>query len=351
MDGFWLRKRLMLCCLICTVILQTLVSETADITLADAAARTGTDLYWDPLTGSGIFSKNGHQVAFRVGQQLMLLDYTRIAVTDPPVMSDGTAYVTEQFVADAAALFDVNLPEAFYRVGAILIDPGHGGKDPGTIGTYKKNGKEITLYEKDIALSVSNKLADQLRNAYPDKKIIMTRSDDTWLSLEQRVDIANSIQLEPHEAIIYISVHVNASLNKTASGYEVWYLTPDYRRTVLDSSNIDADDEALIPILNSMLEEEYTTESVLIAKFIMDGLTAQIGNDSPSRGIKAEEWFVVRNANMPSVLVETGFVTNEKEAELLGSDDYLRKIALGIYNGVVAFVTHFERSRGFTGLL
>ena len=136
MDGFWLRKRLMLCCLICTVILQTLVSETADITLADAAARTGTDLYWDPLTGSGIFSKNGHQVAFRVGQQLMLLDYTRIAVTDPPVMSDGTAYVTEQFVADAAALFDVNLPESFYRVGAILIDPGHGGKDPGTIGTY-----------------------------------------------------------------------------------------------------------------------------------------------------------------------------------------------------------------------
>ena len=207
------------------------------------------------------------------------------------------------------------------------------------------------MYEKDIALSVSNKLADQLRNAYPDKKIIMTRSDDTWLSLEQRVDIANSIQLEPHEAIIYISVHVNASLNKTASGYEVWYLTPDYRRTVLDSSNIDADDEALIPILNSMLEEEYTTESVLIAKFIMDGLTAQIGNDSPSRGIKAEEWFVVRNANMPSVLVETGFVTNEKEAELLGSDEYLRKIALGIYNGVVAFVTHFERSRGFTGLL
>ena len=267
MDGFWLRKRLMLCCLICTVILQTLVSETADITLADAAARTGTDLYWDPLTGSGIFSKNGHQVAFRVGQQLMLLDYTRIAVTDPPVMSDGTAYVTEQFVADAAALFDVNLPESFYRVGAILIDPGHGGKDPGTIGTYKKNGKEITLYEKDIALSVSNKLADQLRNAYPDKKIIMTRSDDTWLSLEQRVDIANSIQLEPHEAIIYISVHVNASLNKTASGYEVWYLTPDYRRTVLDSSNIDADDEALIPILNSMLEEEYGELQYALVKY------------------------------------------------------------------------------------
>ena len=140
---------------------------------------------------------------------------------------------------------------------------------------------------------------------------------------------------------------MNSSLDKKARGYEVWYLSPGYRRTVLEKGK--ADDPKLFPILNSMMEEEYTTESILIAKFIMDGLAAQIGNLSSPRGIKAEEWFVVRNSNMPSVLVEVGFVSNYDEAKLLNDESYLQKTAFGIYNGVAAFVTHFERSRGFTG--
>ena len=101
--------------------------------------------------------------------------------------------------------------------------------------------------------------------------------------------------------------------------------------------------------MNSMMEEEYTTESILIAKFIMDGMQAQVGTLSQARGIKAEEWFVVRNSNMPAVLVELGFVSNEKEGVLLTDESYLQKLSLGIYNGLSAFVTHFERSRGFTG--
>ena len=86
----------------------------------------------------------------------------------------------------------------------------------------------------------------------------------------------------------------------------------------------------------------------MIAKFIMDGLQSQIGDQSKARGIKAEEWFVVKNSNMPSVLIELGFVSNEKEALLLNNDTYLKKAALGIYNGIAAFITHFERSKGFT---
>ena len=70
---------------------------------------------------------------------------------------------------------------------------------------------------------------------------------------------------------------------------------------------------------------------------------------SSARGIKAEEWFVVRNSNMPAVLVELGFLTNQKEGLLLKDESYLQKLSLGIYNGLSAFVTHFERSRGFTG--
>ena len=97
-----------------------------------------------------------------------------------------------------------------------------------------------------------------------------------------------------------------------------------------------------------MLEEEFTTESIMIAKFIMDGMKAQIGKESVARGIKAEEWFVVKNSNMPAVLIELGFLTNEKEAKNLINDTYLKKTTLGIYNGISAFITHFERSKGFT---
>ena len=125
-------------------------------------------------------------------------------------------------------------------------------------------------------------------------------------------------------------------------------MSPGYRRTLIKNTNNDKDKEVL-PILNSMMEEEFTTESILIAKYIQDGMKAQVGSLSVDRGIKEEEWFVVRNANMPSVLVELGFVTNEEEAKLLFDKNYLRKLSLGIYNGLTAFVTHFERSRGFTG--
>ena len=337
-------KRLFSCLVIVFFCFSPFFAQSFD--LAEAAQQTGAELYWDSLSGSGILEKNGHQICFRAGDQLVLLNYTRLAIVDPPENKSGTIYVTQKFIDVANNLFSQNEPETYYKVGAILIDPGHGGRDPGAIGSYKKNGKTVSLQEKDLTLSISKLLAQQLQTTYPDKDVILTRSDDTWLTLEQRVDIANSIRLEPHEAILYISIHINASLDKNASGYEVWYLSPGFRRKVLESTG---ENQELENILNSMMEEEYTTESVLIAKFIMDGLEAQIGKQSKSRGIKAEEWFVVRNTNMPSVLVEAGFITNEKEAALLGDSQYLQKITQGIYNGLSSFITHFERSRGFTG--
>ena len=129
-------------------------------------------------------------------------------------------------------------------------------------------------------------------------------------------------------------------VNKETTNEEVLLLASEYN----GSPSIEVNGN--VPYFG---EEEYTTESVLIAKFIMEGLDAQIGKQSKSRGIKAEEWFVVRNAHMPSVLVEAGFITNEKEAALLDDAQYLQKITQGIYNGLSSFISHFELSRGFTG--
>ncbi len=314
--------------------------------LNEKAAESGMTLYWDTLSATGIIEKNGHQISFQAENPLCMLDSSALIITDAPVLKDGKLYVTDGFISSAEEYFKSAGGADGFKIGAILIDPGHGGKDPGASGTFKVNGKTIKVQEKDVVLSIGKMLYSRLKAAYPEKQIIMTRYGDTFPQLSERTDIANNVKLGANEAILYVSIHANASLNKASSGYEVWYLSPGYRRTVLDKSATGGDN-SLFPILNSMMEEEYTTESILIAKFIMDGLGAQIGNLSKARGIKAEEWFVVRNANMPSVLVEVGFVTNEKEALNLNTESYLQKIALGIYNGISAFVTHFERSRGF----
>ncbi len=315
--------------------------------LITSAEKTGAQVYWDSLSGSGLLEKNGHQISFRAGDNLVLQDYKTLAITDAPELKDGVLYVSKNFLSNAEKLFKIENNESGYKIGAVLIDAGHGGKDPGAMDTHTVNGKKITVKEKDVNLAVAKMLCARLKSAYPDKKILMTRESDVFLSLAQRTEIANSVKLKDGEAILYISIHVNSSLDKKASGYEVWYLSPGYSRTVLDKNATD--DKNLFNVMNIMMEEEYLTESILIAKFIMDGLQTQVGNLATPRGIKAEEWFVIRNSKMPAVLVELGFLSNQKEAALLVDNSYLQKLSLGIYNGLAAFVTHFERSRGFTG--
>lgn len=319
-----------------------------DIALLEKSKTNGMSLYWDSLSECGILEKNGHQLSFRNGESLVLLDSVKMAITDAPELKNNQLYVSNKFLSDAEEFFNQK-SEVPFKVGAILIDAGHGGKDPGALKTYKINGKDVTIREKDINLKVAKMLYERLHAAYPQKQIILTRSTDVFLTLGERTDIANNVKVGENEAVLFISIHVNSSLNKSSSGYEVWYLSPGYRRTVLDKSAVD-NDKNLFTIMNSMLEEEYTTESIMIAKFIMDGLQAQIGKESTARGIRAEEWFVVKNSNMPAVLIELGFVSNQKEALLLNDEKYLKKATLGIYNGITAFVTHFERSQGFTSV-
>ncbi len=320
------------------------------VQLLPSAQENGMEFFWDTFTGAGILEKNGHQFSFMAGESIAILDSSLLILTDAPsVDKNGTLLVSQKFLEDVKEHLDSDFSKGGYRIGAILIDPGHGGKDPGAVGNFTVNGKNVKVQEKDVVLSVGTKLCALLKKQYPQKQILMTRSKDIFLTLNQRTEIANGVKLGENEAILYISIHANASLDKKASGYEVWYLSPGYRRTVIDKSAAD-NDMTLFPILNSMMEEEYTTESILIAKFIMDGLQLQIGDKAKARGIKAEEWFVVKHSNMPSVLIEVGFVTNQQEALNLNTDAYLQKTAAGIYNGINAFVTHFERSRGFTSI-
>ncbi|MDR0411974.1 MAG: N-acetylmuramoyl-L-alanine amidase [Treponema sp.] len=238
-----------------------------------------------------------------------------------------------------------------FRVAAIIIDPGHGGKDTGAIGTPIIDGKKTTIQEKGIALTVSKDLYVQLVKAFPDKQILMTRNDDSTISLEKRVSFANAVNLAQNEAIIFVAVHCNAAPYKAnARGYEVWYLPPDVRRSLINKSTFDGPAE-VIPILNSMKEEEFTIESRLLASTILKRFDEVIGKSSPSRGIKEEEWYVVKKANMPSVLVELGFITNASDARLLTDSTYVKNYSNALFEGISDFVAIYEQPGGFSVFL
>ena len=323
-------------------------SSAKGLNLMTEAQENEITLHWDPLSRSGMLEKNGRYISFSVGNGYILKDFTLIVKEDAPFMEDNILKVSQSFMTSVENFFNGKLDISSYKIGAILIDPGHGGKDPGALKEWTFDGKKVLVQEKDVTLAVGLMLRDHLQGAYPDKRILMTRSTDVYLKLEERTEIANSVRLNENEAILYVSIHVNASLDQTVSGYEAWYLTPDYRRQVLDKKV--SDDEDIQSILNDMMEEEYTLESILISKFVLEGIEGQVGKLSSSRGMKANDWFVVKNSMMPSVLLEIGFLTNETEARLLADESYLKKVALGVYNGLQAFVSHFERSRGFTGV-
>ena len=298
-------------------------------------------LNWDPLTGAGSLEKNGAFVSFALDQPFLVFDWKRLAKVPAPYIQDGAVFLGEEFQAGVRNFFDEGSEPAreHYSVAAILIDPGHGGKDTGAIGEIAG----MRLLEKDITLEVSRRVVDLLKSRYPLRRILVTRKGDSYPTLDDRVAMANSIDMTKEEAVIYVSIHANASFNRTAKGYEVWYLNPEYRRTVVDDETVREKGKDIAPILNAMLEEEFTTESIILARKVYERLGTELGPQSPGRGIRPEEWFVVRNAKMPSILIEMGFITNPDEGRLLAGSGYLRRIGDAIYNGIVDFIDHFER--------
>ncbi|MDR1352315.1 MAG: N-acetylmuramoyl-L-alanine amidase [Treponema sp.] len=324
------------------------------LSLDDAMKAIGPDpaFRWDPFFRTGNISLSGHHASFSAaypGEQApVIFDSREILSLPAPWLENGLLRFPESFVAGIKRAFDDSiLSEQFrYRIAAIVVDPGHGGRDPGAQGTHTINGKTLTLSEKDITLKSSLSLYSRLSAAYPDKRVLLTRDRDVYPTLEERTLLANSVPLKDNEAILYVSIHANASLNRNARGYEVWYLSPDYRRDLIDKEKFQ-DSAEIIPIVNDMLQEEFTNESIMIAQAINRRIGEAMGRSLPARGLKAEEWFVVRNVRMPSVLVELGFVTNPADAEILNSEESLKKLTEAIYKGITDFVTSFESSGGF----
>ncbi|MDR2768039.1 MAG: N-acetylmuramoyl-L-alanine amidase [Treponema sp.] len=327
-------------------------ARSGKIYTLDEAQKELGPLTWDPFFQSGVFVKGEHRLNFYTGaageQGMALLDSRELVTLYLPYLENGRLLFPASFVEPVRAAFSRILEEdrTRFRIAAVIIDPGHGGKDSGAVGTHTVNGKTFRSVEKEITLAVSKNLSTLLGAAFPDKRILLTRTGDSYPTLEERVGIANAVPLRENEAIIYVSIHANASLNKAARGYEVWYLPAETRRTLIDREKY-ADAEEVIPILNDMLEEEFTSESTRIGQFILNRFREALGSRIPARGLKAENWYVIRNARMPAVLVELGFVTNLQDAQFMASEEGLKSYAASLYKGITDFIEEFEKSGGY----
>ncbi|WP_342544610.1 N-acetylmuramoyl-L-alanine amidase [Lysinibacillus sp. FSL W7-1291] len=175
----------------------------------------------------------------------------------------------------------------------IILDPGHGGKDPGTV--------KGSVSEKSITLKVSTQVKQLLENA--GAKVYMTRTGDTYPSLQDRVDFTQANYGE-----IFVSIHVNSAANASAQGTETYY--------AISTGDMYQEDIDLATFVNNQIVNNLNMKN---------------------RGVKQEQYYVIRNMVIPSILVELGFLTNTEDHNKMTNDQYVKLFAESIYNGILQY--------------
>lgn len=217
------------------------------------------------------------------------------------------------------------------KVRTVIIDPGHGGKDGGAAA----HG----LVEKNITLSVARRLADLIESRLG-LKVILTRSDDRFLTLSRRTKIARD-----RKADLFISLHVNANTRSSAEGFETYILNFTADRSAMavaarENASSDKSVSELEDLLQIIAKNTKIAESRTLAHALHKGAIAHLNRRWKQRdlGVKEAPFHVLAGVNVPSVLVEMGFITNKKESGRLGEAAYLDALALGLYQGLESYL-------------
>ena len=233
------------------------------------------------------------------------------------------------------------------KIRTIVIDPGHGGKDSGTMGT-----KRFKIYEKHVALAISLKLGDYIKNAFPNVDVVYTRDSDVFLELNERTELANNVNAD-----LFISIHCDGFTNSTPSGASVFVMGMSKLKANMDiaireNSAIYMEDnyqqkyEGFDPksaesyIVFSLMQNIHLNQSLKIAEEVEKEFSTKANRKS--RGVKQAPFYVISRTNMPSILIECGFLTNFKEEEYLHSEIGQEYIASAIFRGFKAYKENYE---------
>jgi N-acetylmuramoyl-L-alanine amidase len=258
-------------------------------------------------------------------------------LNSPVDIYQGAIVVPRQFKEQVFDILFRQFIPGYRRPGAgkiklkkVVIDPGHGGNDPGAIG---RNG----LKEKDVNLDIAKKLSVLLRAE--GVRTVLTRSTDKFIPLSARVNIANR-----SGADLFISIHSNAARSRSLSGFEVYYVAPsvsDSKRAAftarsaslnLKNTMFSSDSHVLKTIVWDMIYTNSRAESIDLARSLCRIMDSSI--DANILGAKFARFQVLKGITMPGILIEVGFVSNLNEERLLRTGAYRGKLAAGILEGI-----------------
>lgn len=281
---------------------------------------------------SNLEIKDGILKAIRVSQ----FNHEKVRVVlDIEAIKDYQIFMLDnpsRFVIDVYGVEGLKKVEKTLLKRRIVIDPGHGGHDPGAIGS---NG----LFEKDIVLDIAKKLKNILESN-PLYEVFLTRDKDIFLPLEERTAIANKLNAD-----LFVSLHANASPRREARGIETYLLnwTDDEeamrvaaRENAISLKKMKAMNvqfDIIKVITDDLFRQNKRDESIKLAHYVQSSLIKNLEN-SYNLGVKQALFYVLFGAKMPSVLVEVSFISNPVEEDLLSKDEYRERIAGAIFEGI-----------------
>ena len=213
----------------------------------------------------------------------------------------------------------------------IVVDAGHGGKDHGA--------KSVSgIKEKDVNIKIAKHVKAILVNRYK-YRVVMTRKDDTFISLKDRSKISNK-----RNADLFVSIHANAAKRKSAHGIETYFLGTSHNKQALETAAREnrglvksVKDDRVQQILASLITTTKINDSSRLASRVQDNLyrsSKKVNRNLKNLGVKEGPFYVLHGADMPSILVEVGFLTNRKEAKMLSQPQYVYRLAASIAEGI-----------------
>ncbi len=239
------------------------------------------------------------------------------------------------------------LPDGGYKIKTIVVDAGHGGKDPGNLGTgrYKTS-------EKHVALEVALKLGEKIKAEFPEIKVIFTRDKDLFIGLDERAKIANDANAD-----LFISIHCNAAKNIGANGTETFVLglhkteenlliAQQENSVIFMEDDYEAKYEGFDPnsaesiIALTMMQSAFLNQSIELSAHVQDEFVKQTHREE--RGVKQAGFLVLRKTTMPSILIELGFLTNKTDEDYLVSANGKEKMSLAIFNAFKTYKSKHE---------
>jgi len=216
----------------------------------------------------------------------------------------------------------------------IVIDPGHGGKDTGAIGYHR-------ILEKKVVLAIARRLKQEILKRHPHLQVILTRNKDRFIPLEERTAIANA-----RKADLFISIHANAHRNRYITGVETYFLNfatdeEAVRVAARENATTRKRISDLQSILRDLMLNSKIAESSRLASCVQKKLVRRLRiryKHVKNHGVKKAPFYVLVGAEMPSILVETSYISNPTEAKRLTSPRYQRQVAKGIADGVDLYI-------------